>query len=299
MTLEELWNTPIYSKWVPVIIEGKPIKDKFLRDELILRLDRLIFPNTYTSKSPDLFVSIENIKDYLSGYQSTNICKSLKDQFNVDLDENQLFGASIKAYDKDLTKWIKWWGKNPYYGEASIFTTEIDSERCFFNLKNGKIKPTVKYVGSWPGNIGEFKEEIDWFAKEFPQVDLTVTFTDDNDELTDYRFLATLHIHNGTYELVDTKNYKNVSKLHIYSGKNYKRKWKNFLFKFIRLGHNIQKRFNEDVYIYWSNYKLLNKFYYYHYLLSTRELACKTAWWIDKCIEKNGVFWKFLRENNQ
>ena len=305
MTLEEFWNQTINDKWVPVIIEGKRIKSPFLRDELFVKNDNVVNPwygelndRNGFRKSVIEEAGIPSIE--LPGISL--ISRVLEKKFElkrIDSEELRLSLSNLEYKEKEL--WEKWWGFNPCSGDESIFSTDVREGRCFYDIKTGKIKPTIRYAGKWCESVSALREEVEWFSESFPDVDLYVTVIDHS--LVSYKEkeilhagrykeyeikpLGTLHLYNGKIELVKTKKYKNLDKIPSICCSKARVFWGNLKFKFIRLYYNIVRHVDYGRYVYWHNYALLNFDYSrYRSLLSDEEAMRKIHYWKDIAMEK-------------
>lgn len=164
---------------------------------------------------------------------------------------------------------------------------------CFFNPKTGKVGLTHN-VGKWVESMAELRPEIEWFAKEFPEVELYLTFEDyptkGTTDVTSSCWytepFATIHLKDGKIEIVKTRKIKKEIRNPIEHSNTYY-SIRNFF-------ENIFRKIFEKVtpyrYCFWRNFKLFNKkdgiidegFY------STRDFLAIIEWWQNECVE----YWK-------
>ena len=247
MTLEELWKRKIESKWMPIHFQGPRIKDWLLRKELVARLDSIL---------SGYLASYEPFAEEIS--KATGIpyyysCRQYKDIVTKSED-------FYKKHSDLVEEWIKHWGANPYSGcDSTVFSMNTFSDSCnscFFNPKTGKVG-SIHSVGKWVGNMSELKPEIEWFAKEFPEVELYLTFEDyvENDKDPFYTEpFATIHLKDGNIELVKTKKLKKRKCVGVRSAIDHSRLYYNLRNFFTRIYINLLKVFDYDKYMYNHNY---------------------------------------------
>lgn len=153
MTNEE-WNKlpTINDKWATVVIEGKRVKNKDLIFEIIMRMDLALRP----------YKCIGNNRYY-------NL--AINDMLN------------IPDSDDGKENWLKEWKSNPHrYLDNECLLVELVSSssltaKSFIHPRTGKIE-SVHSTGRGYHSCSCNREELEWFAKEFPQVELTVTYYD-------------------------------------------------------------------------------------------------------------------------
>lgn len=182
MTDEE-WNRlpTIKDKWATVVIEGKRVKNRSLIFEIIMRIDQVFRLNAY----------LGNNKYY-------NL--AINDMLN------------IPDSDAEKENWLKNWKSNPHrYLDNECLLVELVSSssltaRSFIHPRTGKIE-LVHSTGRGYHSCSCNHEELEWFAKEFPQIELTVTYYDTIKKSDDWELIpiCTLQLKNGEATQIATK----------------------------------------------------------------------------------------------
>ena len=298
MTLEGLWNVSLNAKWAPIVIEGKRIKDKFLRYELLCRVDALTSAwGDYASSRSGLRAAIKEVAEIPNVGITAKMSQYMMKEIGGVATDDRLFEAASDICVREKILWEKWFGRSSCDGDGSVFETNLNQGRCWFNPRTGSIKPTTKSIGKWVDNVGELKEELEWFAKSFPELDVYVTIADDSDT-SDWRkkeFIATVRLNGGEIKIVPTRKY-NLDKLPTMSGNKARVAWNKFTFKFVRFFHNIQNTFDSNSSCFWHNYRLLNGDYSDGLFYSDDEMIRIVNFYKDVCQEREGAFWRYLNE---
>lgn len=304
MTLKELWEKPIESKWAPVVIEGKQVKNWAVRDKMLMQLDAVLCPYGCSGGRNAFNVAVREEADMPGSFngRDADLMSAI-----IGVSSEKVMNAYFKVHEKEQNAWTSWWGANPYSGDGSVFKVSvIDSSYCggcmsFFNPFNGKIPPTVRNVGKWPGSVDSMREEIEWFAKEFPEVDLYITFGDEvfDEDKKKYNTVSigTIRLYGGSITIEETRHYKDMNKLPNFCGGKVRKVFNGIKARISVFYHRyIQSLFSENKYVYWHNYCLLNSDYSSTRVMKEDEIMQKVHWWKDVVSEKKVRFQEYLRD---
>ena len=126
------------------------------------------------------------------------------------------------VYEKEIEKFEKNWNMNP---EPDIFEVNLlgscyGEPKSFVNLETGKVG-NVKKIGKYCESIYEFENEIEWFAKTYPQYKFFLTFkTSDDGYGENAHNTHTLMIYNNTVKVVTTRTDEETK--YVYSINHFK-----------------------------------------------------------------------------
>lgn len=236
-TLQEVFETKIYSKWSPVYIEGKTIKDKDLLFSLIMRCDKFFDSNRIGGndfvfneamwKQADIPQRLKYVllKDKIVRvYSSQDNLKKLFDcseekakELSKELLDKRII---IDKFNKDRKEeWKKRWGSIAQVSDCNVIDVDLFSSSsirgasAFFNPRSGKIG-SVHNINVDCATIGNScKEQLETFTKTFPSVDLTISFSD-YDENDCENVIASLRLFNGNISVVENRPLKELQKLY-------------------------------------------------------------------------------------
>lgn len=228
--MEKFWNTKINDKWSTVFIESpmKLTREQCL--ELVMRNDEIFNGYHINGNDEDYneiiwkFAGIpEELPDEIcfhgkfikSWINDEELQKEFKEK---DVKELRKELSEIKyAYIERANKWQNKWGYCPDKKvDATVFrselfsSTNIDGPFSFINWKNRTISG-ISYFENID-TIGHVKKEIEWFAKEFPWVDVYLTFGDGANK-GKLDTIITLRLFNGKITVVKTHSLKDVKYL--------------------------------------------------------------------------------------
>lgn len=148
-------------------------------------------------------------------------------------------------YNLKVEEFRKEWNTNPgSHSDFQIFQVELFSScyaggpLSFVNYKTGKVG-FVHNIGKWPESIDEAEEELEWFAKTYPQYKFFVTFCDDPfiDESREIKPVCTLMLYEGEIKQVTTRTYRDfkyVFKINHLKGSYLAKKRRSFFKRLIR-----------------------------------------------------------------
>ena len=112
-----------------------------------------------------------------------------------------------KQYEKELEAFNNSWNRNPY-GVWGVFSCSLfcsawcNGPRCFVNYSTGKVEG-YNTIGKWPESLSECVEELEWFARLYPQYKFFLTFED-------AEIVCTLMLFNGEIRPVKTRTREQV-----------------------------------------------------------------------------------------
>ena len=249
MTFEEVWNYQPESKYVTVFITGPKLKiDPY---ELVVRLDSALNPYGIKGNDRDFNFLIEkwqnvpvlpddipyknklisrfaSIPDIIKTYSCTQ-----KEAKSFQKDIHKLSNDIWHIYDEAKDKFNCYWGQftNGFHIlHINLFSSIYGEPKCWFNVENGKVGG-FNTLGKWPETLAEMKPELEWFRKEFPEVDITLSVKDNN------KIVTQLHLHDGLIEVEEPNiPLKKLEKLFNTSYNKYSdnKKYFSFWYKFYR-----------------------------------------------------------------
>lgn len=275
MTLEEFYNIKVESKWLNIYFySDKRIKDRFERNQMIMRLDSIFTRGRgYCGNATDF---VNSIRDYI---------KMPKE------------GES----EEKFLKWFNYWGADYFNHGYNLFGIDLISS-CWiggpwswFNPKNGKIRGAIEK--SDVETLGKYKDELEWFVTEFPNLDFYIYFTPYRDTTR----IITLHLYDGKIETdnIVTKIPFNHEK---YYGSYSVKKPLSIRLKFWLCNKfynkTISKKFDNwiaDIYNIGFSIWLCHEENYFTY----NQLEYLLAWWTDYCIEYNMEITETEEENKK
>lgn len=161
-------------------------------------------------------------------------------------------------HEEAIEKYRKRWNVNPSsFSDCNVFKVSLFSSyyTCgplsFVNYKTGKVG-LVHTIGKWCKNIGSVDEELEWFAKNYPQYKFFITFCNDENGNT------TLMIYNGKIVRVVARTYKEfkyVYKINHLNGSTCAKAesiFKKFFWRFIGLWYRkILPKISTNMYNEW------------------------------------------------
>lgn len=218
----------ISGKWAPVIIESPYFISYEDTVSMIMRCDGVFTGFGGNDRSWNKL-----LRDYAGVPEKTPNWISYDYYCNSglkDLYEQQIISKFEKEWNINTNRDIF---------NINLFSSAyIDGPYSFVNYKTGKVG-LIHNVGKWPDNIGNFAEELEWFANTYPLYPFFITFCDDDRTENP---ICTLLLYEGKIKRVITRTKKDwnyVKKINHLEGATSKNKMKNKLHKFIWRDTNI------------------------------------------------------------
>lgn len=245
MHIDQNWKEiTINDKWVPVVIESPDIIGWNDTVKMICQCDSMFSgyrvggnDRVWNRTVWDEAGVPEEVPDWL--YADDPVYKG-----------NMLAPAQLKL-NEVRDKFVRKWNTNPgICSDATVFQSELFSSAyiggpfSFVNLKTGKVG-LVHNIGKWCGKVGYIADELEWFAKNYPQYKFFVTFCDNDyteDGVTQIE-LCTLMLYDGKITRVTTrtkKQFKYVYKINHLKGSTCAKKtprliraWRHFKWNYL------------------------------------------------------------------
>lgn len=297
-SLDDIWNLDIISKWPTVYFTGPKLKvDPY---ELVVRLDSAL--NTYGvngndsdfnylikkwQHSPEKSEKVAYNNKIISFYSSPDKVKetygcSDKDATEISKDLHMLGQQNWAAWDEEYDKFNCYWGQ--FKDGYSIFHVDLLSSchgepSSWFNPKTGKIGGWNTF-GKWPEKLGVIRSSVEWFVKEFPEVDVTLSVFDEDN------VIAQLHLHDGKIESeepnIPMSTFKKLDKINW--GKKSDNKWQfSYLRRFYRRHLMTKKARHSERCNIWKLCRHYNEQFF-----SWETVQNLIEWWV----EESRDYWK-------
>ena len=215
----------ISGKWAPVVIESPDIINYDDTVSMIMRCEYLFGSSEYSGG---------NDHDWNHMLRTMAGLPSKFPNWIKYNDDNKDFWFKVRdKRDEAYKEFCKKWNTNPAISsDLQIFSVNLFSSSyiggpfSFVNYSTGKVG-LIHNIGKWPNKVDVCEEELNWFAKTYPNYKFFVTFCNSED---DYAALVTLMIYNGEIKVVTTRtreDWKYVFKINHLKGATSKNPLKN------------------------------------------------------------------------
>lgn len=241
----------ISGKWAPVVIES-PYRITYEDTvSMIMRNDYLFSYSEYSGGNDRYWNCM--LRDYARLPQRVPHWVRISNEPNEE--EKEFWTKAHYLYDEEYKKICKSWNRNPAGDlDSQVFSVNLFSSAyiggpySFVNFSTGEVG-LIHNLGKYPSSVGNCAEELEWFAKTYPNYKFFVTFCDDE---CNYTPLVTLMLWNGEIKVVTTRtkeDWEYVAKINHLKGstcaKNsiLREKFWKFIFYFGTKKHRLIEKF--------------------------------------------------------